>query len=70
MSGGGTQPLNYNVDAIHEFDAANRVLVAGFDCLLVGKEGRGTDIIKFDADAKVCEVAAIRHTSVSPPTIT
>jgi hypothetical protein len=62
-------PVNYNVDAIHEFDPVNRVLVAGFDCLLVGKEGRGTDVVQFTDAMLVSEVAAIRHTSVSPPNV-
>lgn len=63
-----TRPVNYNVDVIHEFDPVNRVLVAGFDCLIPGKEGRGTDVMRFSDAMLVSEVAAIRHASVSPPT--
>jgi len=59
-----TQSLNYNVDAVHEIDVANRVIVVGFDCLLPGNEGRGVDVIQLDESGKVCGVAALRHMSV------
>lgn len=55
---------NYDVDAIHEIDTSNNVIVAGFECLIPGKEGRGTDVAQFkteDGELKVCRVEAIRH---------
>jgi hypothetical protein len=56
-----TEALNYNVDAIHEVDMENLTLVVGFDCLIPDKEGRGTDVVQFDAGMKVVAVGAIRH---------
>jgi hypothetical protein len=58
------QPLNYDVDVVHEVDLENRVVVVGFTSLLAGREGRGTDVIQFNEDLKVCSVDAIRHASV------
>ncbi|CAK8996573.1 unnamed protein product [Durusdinium trenchii] len=56
---------NYEVDAILDVDLKNRVVVASFDCLISGKEGRGTDVMQFDEQMKVSGVAAIRHTQVT-----
>lgn len=53
--------LNYDVDAVHHVDVENRVVVANFRSLLPGKEGLGTDILKFDFHFKVVGVEAIRH---------
>jgi hypothetical protein len=60
-----SEPVNYSVDAIHEIDLVNRVVVVGFDCLIPGKEGRGSDVIQFDKDGRVCRVGAIRHAAVA-----
>ena len=59
-----TQPLNYEVDVVHEVDLENRVVVVGFTSLLVGREGRGTDVIQFNEELQICSVDAIRHASV------
>ena len=48
-----TEAVNYSIDAVHEVDLANRVVVANFDCLIPGKEGRGTDVIQFNEGLKV-----------------
>ena len=58
------QPLNYDVDVVHEVDLLNRVVVVGFASLLKGREGRGTDVIQFDEGLKICGVDAIRHSGV------
>jgi hypothetical protein len=60
-----TQPLNYNVDVVHEVDLVNRVIVVGFDSLLAGREGRGTDVIQMDEELRICAVDAIRHASMA-----
>jgi hypothetical protein len=52
---------NYKVDSVHEIDADNRAVVIGFDCLLPGKEGRGTEVIRFSEDWSVIRVQSIRH---------
>jgi hypothetical protein len=52
---------NYRINAIHDIDTLNRVVVANFECLLEGKEGLGTDIPKFDGDGKFIRVEALRH---------
>ena len=52
------------MDAILDVDLANRVVVASFECLIPGKEGRGTDVMQFDEEMKVSGVAAVRHTQV------
>jgi len=65
---------NYSVDSIHQVDCQNLVVVADFDCTILGKEGRGTDVIKFsdfegndDPETKlswkVLEIQTIRHGS-------
>jgi hypothetical protein len=59
-----TQRVNYTVDAVHEVDLENRVVVVGFTSVLAGREGRGTDVIQFDEALRVCAVNAIRHASV------
>jgi hypothetical protein len=59
-----SQPLNYNVDVVHEIDVQNRTVVVGFTSLIRGGEGRGTDVIQFDVDLKVSGVDAIRHANV------
>lgn len=59
-----TQPINYDVNVVHEVDLENRVVVVGFTSLLVGREGRGTDVIQFNEELLVCSVDAIRHASV------
>jgi hypothetical protein len=56
-----TKSPNYRINAIHDIDTVNRVVVANFECLLEGKEGLGTDIPKFDGDWKVIRVEALRH---------
>lgn len=38
-----------------------RVIVSDFECLIKGKEGHGTEVMKFDEDWKVIRVDAIRH---------
>lgn len=53
--------LNYDVDAVHHVDVENRVVVANFRCLLPGREGLGTDVLKFDSDFKILRVEALRH---------
>lgn len=52
---------NYRIDAIHQIDVSKRVVVFDFECLMEGKEGRGTEVMKFDNDWKVIRVDAIRH---------
>eukprot|EP00804_Cyclotella_cryptica_P021001 CCRYP_009314-RA/>CCRYP_009314-RA protein AED:0.04 eAED:0.04 QI:273/1/1/1/0/0/2/150/171 len=42
-------------------DLPNRVVVADFECLISGKEGRGTDFPKFDQNWKLICVEAVRH---------
>jgi hypothetical protein len=60
---------NYSVDAIFEVDIGNLVVVAGFDCLITGKEGRGTDVIQFGGSEAprllVRGVQAVRHPDVA-----
>jgi len=67
-----TVSKNYSVDSIHQVDCKNLVVVADFDCTILGKAGRGTDVIKFsdfegndDPDTKlswkVLEIQTIRH---------
>lgn len=58
---GHNKTVNYRVDAIHQIDLQNRVVVADFECLIRGNEGRGTDIPKFDEDWKLIRVEALRH---------
>lgn len=53
--------VNYDVDAVHRVDVANRSVVANFECLIPGREGTGTDVVKFSDDWKVVRVEAIRH---------
>lgn len=56
---------NYEVDAILDVDLHNRVVVvASFECLIPGREGRGTDVMQFDEDLHVTGVAAVRHHEV------
>jgi hypothetical protein len=52
---------NYRIDSIHQIDGPNRVIVSDFDCLIEGKEGCGTEVMKFNRDWKVIRVDAIRH---------
>jgi hypothetical protein len=56
--------VNYAIDAVHEIDLANRVVVVSFDCLIPGSEGRGTDVIQFNEKLEVCGVDAIRFAKV------
>ncbi|KAL3794419.1 hypothetical protein HJC23_012956 [Cyclotella cryptica] len=58
---GHNKGVNYKVDAIHDIDLPNRVVVADFECLISGKEGRGTDFPKFDQNWKLICVEAVRH---------
>lgn len=58
------QAVNYEIDAILDVDMPNRVVVASFECLIPGKEGRGTDVMQFDEHFRVSGVNAIRHTRV------
>lgn len=51
----------YSIDAIHQIDLPNRVIVSDFNCLLKGKEGRGTEVMKFDENWKVIRIDAVRH---------
>lgn len=57
----GSESNNYRIDAILQIDGLNRVIVSDFDCLLEGKEGRGTELMKFDVNWKVIRVDALRH---------
>lgn len=41
-----------------------KVVVASFECLIPGREGRGTDVMQFNEHLQVTGVAAIRHASV------
>ena len=56
---------NYYIDSIHEIDVLNYCVVANFVCYIPGKEGKGTDVAKFDPSTtwKVLNVEAIRHGS-------
>ena len=55
-------PPNYEIDAIHYVNIKNPAVVTEFNCLILGKEGRGTDIMKFHKDHwYVVPVEAIRH---------
>ncbi len=58
--------LNYEILSIHQVDAENRAIVVDFQCWIPGKEGRGTDVMKFSNDWRVIEVEAIRHSSAPP----
>lgn len=60
-SGGNAPVPNYDIDAVHQVDVENRLVVASFRSLLPGKEGLGTELIKFDAEFKVIGVETIRH---------
>eukprot|EP00434_Breviolum_minutum_P045393 symbB.v1.2.040684.t1/scaffold7439.1/size11247/1 len=59
-----TAEKNYEVDAILDVDLPNRVVVASFECLIPGKEGRGTDVMQFNEELQVTGVQAIRHSQV------
>ena len=61
LGNGSKDRPNYAIDSIHEIDVTNRVIVADFECLIEGYEGRGTDVPKFDADMKIVRVEAMRH---------
>ena len=58
---------NYYIDCIHQIDTKNQCIVANFECLITGKQGIGTDVMKFskssdlNGDYKVIKVEAIRH---------
>ena len=38
--------------------------MASFECLIPGREGRGTDVMQVDEDLHVTGVAAVRHHEV------
>lgn len=63
--GGRNRWKSCEVDAILNVDEANRVVVASFECLIPGREGRGTDVMQFDEEMRVRGVAAVRHSLVS-----
>jgi hypothetical protein len=54
---------NYEVAAVHQVDKENRAIVADFTCCILGKEGRGTDVMKFSEDWRIIQVEAIRHSA-------
>ena len=47
-----------------EFCPCPEVVVASFECLIPGKEGRGTDVMQFNEELQVTGVQAIRHSQV------
>ena len=51
--------LKHNIEIPHL-----QVVVASFECLIPGREGRGTDVMQFDEDLRVTGVAAVRHHEV------
>lgn len=51
----------YDVPAVLSVDVDNNVVVAEFECLLPGKEGRGVEFIQFDENLRVRRVVAARH---------
>ena len=61
LGSGSKDKPNYTIDSVHEIDVTNRIIVADFECLIEGYEGRGTDIPKFDSDMKIVGVEALRH---------
>ena len=57
----GNSTDNYRIDAIHSIDVSSRVIVSDFECLIRGKEGRGTEVMKLDENWKLLRVDALRH---------
>ena len=59
-----TESINYDEIIIYDVDEDNRVVVAGFRCLIPGKEGRGTDFIELDAEGMIVRASAVRHAAL------
>ena len=45
-----------------QVDIDMRMVTLGFECLISGYEGKGTDYVYFDQDNKIYELNAVRHT--------
>lgn len=57
----GNSTDNYRIDTIHSIDVFRRVIVSDFECLIKGKEGRGTEVMRLDENWKLLRVDALRH---------
>ena len=45
----------------HEVDDGSGVVVLDFECLIPGKEGRGTDFLQFNTALDFRTMQAVRH---------
>ena len=48
-------------------DVTKRMVTLGFECLIEGFEGKGTDYVYFDQNHKILELVAVRHTGSFDP---
>ena len=48
-------------------DPVKRMVTLGFECLIQGFEGKGTDYLHFDNDNKIYQLVAVRHTGTFDP---
>lgn len=50
-------------------DAGKRMVTLGFECLIEGFEGKGTDYLHFNQNNKIYELVAVRHTGSFDPCV-